>query len=443
MALDYIQERWGRRRVDHDANSVLSGRSIVGRLGPFGHRVFAVYWVGGMLSNIGTWVQNVAGSVFVYDLTGSAFAVGLLNFATFLPTFLFSVAGGVLSDRFDRRAIVIATQTVSLLIASALAVAVATGGATELQVIATAFALQTSWSIAKPSMIAILPALVPRGQLAEAVGLNTLQFITGQIVGPILATVVLTTGGYAWAFAINAMTFVGPLLAMAYLYRCGLGRGVSREAVRAAAAAARFGLAAYMRAQPWVVSALLAVISTSAILEVIRTTAPVLVTQRLGLPSTDTGLVVAAMSAGSAFGLLAFIPLRTRDISRKMPAIGLLLEAAGLGLTSVATTLPMAVIGVFAIGVGFSFCFPIVTGVLQTEVPDALRGRLMSFHQMAHLGNRPFIALAAAAIAATFGLPAACIAGLALVPLGLIAVRSTWRGVDVAASLAPAVASSA
>jgi MFS family permease len=437
-----MQERWDGRRDDGSPGAALNSRSIAARLGPFGHRAFAVYWTGGMFSNVGTWVQNVAGSVFVYDLTGSAFAVGVLNFATFLPILLFSVTGGVLSDRFDRRMIVIASQTASLVVASALAVTVATGGATELQVIATAFLLQTSWSIAKPSMIAILPALVPRAQLAEAVGLNTLQFITGQIGGPILTTVVLATGGYAWAFGINAATFVGPILAMAYLYRRELGRGVSREATRAGAAAARLSLGAYVRAQPWVVSALVAVISTSAILEVVRTNAPVIVAQRLGLPSTETGLIIAAQSAGSALGLLAFIPLRRWDISRKFPAIGLVLQAAGLGITSAATSLPVAAIGVGAIGMGFSFCFPIVTGALQTEVPDGIRGRLMSIHQMAHLGNRPFTALAAGAIAATFGVPAACIAGLALVPVGLIAVRNTWRGLDISAVPVPVVASS-
>lgn len=412
------------------------------RLGPFGHRAFATYWAGGLLSNMGTWVQNVAGSVYVYDLTHSAFAVGVLNFATFVPILLFSVTGGVLSDRFDRRAIVIALQTVSLLIASALAIAVATGTATEVHVIVTAFLLQTSWSIAKPSMIAILPSLVPRPLLAEAVGLNTLQFIGGQIAGPVLTTLVLASAGYAWAFGINAATFVGPILAMAYLYRRDLGAGVARGAARASAGA-RLGLAAFVRAQPWVVSALLAVISTSAMLEVVRTTAPALVVQRLGLPSTDTGLIIAAQSTGSALGLLAFIPLRRWDISRTLPTIGLLVQGSGLAITSFATSLPVAGVGVGAIGLGFSLCFPIVTGALQTEVPDAIRGRLMSIHQMAHLGNRPFAALAAGAIAATFGLTASSLAGLALVPLGLFSVRALWRGLRVpAVAPEPAVAPS-
>jgi MFS family permease len=438
-----MQERRDGTRGSSDAGSAsatLSDRSIAARLGPFGHRAFAVYWAGGMLSNIGTWLQNVAGSVYIYDRTGSAFAVGLLNFATFLPLLLFSITGGVLSDRFDRRTIVVVAQTLSLVVATGLALSVAAGSASEAHLIVTAFALQTSWSIAKPAMIAILPALVPRAQLAEAVGLNTLQFITGQIAGPVLATLILASGGYAWAFGINAATFVGPIVAMAYLYRRDLGRGVSKAA-RAGADAAGAGIGAYVRAQPWVVSALLAVISTSAILEVVRTTAPVLVAQRLGAPSTETGLIVAAQSAGSALGLLVFIPLRRWDVSRKVPVFGLALQAAGLVAVSVATTLPAAAIGVAAIGTGFSLCFPIVTGVIQTEVPDSIRGRLMSIHQMAHLGNRPFTALAAGAIAASFGVPAACLAALVLVPVGLLAVRGTWRGLGVGVP-EPAVARS-
>jgi len=117
-------------------------------------------------------------------------------------------------------------------------------------------------------------------------------------------------------------------------------------------------------------------------------------------------------------------------------------QGVGLAITSVATTLPVAAVSVAAIGLGFSFCFPIVTGTLQTEVPDAIRGRLMSIHQMAHLGNRPFAALAAGAIAASFSLTASSLAGLALVPLGLFSVRALWRGLgrQSAATPEPAVA---
>src|SRR5258705_6771 len=92
------------------------------RLGPFRYATFSVYWTGGFLSNIGTWLQTVAASVFVYQLTGSALAVGILNFASFLPIFLFSILGGVISDRFDRRVVVIVTHVASGILSTILAV---------------------------------------------------------------------------------------------------------------------------------------------------------------------------------------------------------------------------------------------------------------------------------------------------------------------------------
>jgi len=394
------------------------------RLGLFGQGPFAVYWAGGFLSNVGTWLQAVAGSVFVYDRTGSALAVGILNFATFLPILLFSIAGGVISDRLDRRVVVVATQIVSGVVGLALALLAFAGAATEMHVIAVAFLLQTSWAIAKPALTAMLPALVRREELAQAVGLNTLQFMTGQLVGPVLATVVLTTGGYAWAFAINAGTFVAPIVAMAYLYRRGLGGSVQQAA---GASRRRQSITAYVRSQPWIAFVLLAVVMTSAVSEVIRTTAPVLVTERLGAPSSDAGLVIAAQGLGYVSGILLLTMLRSRDITRTVASFGLVLQACGLIVASAATAMAVAAVAIVVIGIGFALCLPVVTAALQSEVPDHIRGRLMSFHQIALLGNRPFTALAAGALAASFGVPVALLAATLFAPVGLIAVRAAWR----------------
>jgi MFS family permease len=397
-----------------------------GRLGLFGQDPFAVYWTGGFLSNVGTWLQAVAGSVFVYDRTGSAFAVGVLNFATFLPILLFSVPGGVISDRLDRRAIVVVTQVISGVLGLGLAILTFAGGATEFHVIAIAFALQTSWAIAKPALTAMLPALVTREELTQAVGLNTLQFMTGQLVGPLIATLVLATGGYAWAFGINAATFIAPIVAMAYLYRRGLAGSVDPGAA-GASPQRRQSITSYIRSQPWIAFVLIAVVTTSAVTEVIRTTAPVLVTERLRAPSSDAGLIIAAQSFGYVCGILAFTLLRRRDLARPIAAFGLVLQGCGLLIASAATEMPVAAVGVAAIGMGFALCLPVVTAVLQAEVPDHIRGRLMSYHQIALLGNRPFTALAAGALAATFGVPVACLAATVLVPIGLLACRAAWR----------------
>lgn len=399
------------------------------RLGIFGQGPFAVYWTGGFLSNVGTWLQAVAGSVFVYDLTGSAFAVGVLNFATFMPILLFSLPGGVISDRFDRRAIVIATQAVAGLFGAVLAVLTFVGVATEIHVIATAFLLQTSWAVAKPALTAMLPALVRRDELTQAVGLNTLQFMTAQLVGPVLATLVLATGGYAWAFTINAATFLAPILAMLYMYRRRLGGSVPSGAPGAPRPTQ--SIAAYIRSQPWIAFVLLAVVMTSAVGEVIRTTAPVLVTERLGGRSSEAGLIIAAQGVGYVSGILVLTLLRSRDIARTVASFGLVLQGVGLVVVSAATAMPLAVIGLVAIGMGFALCMPVVTAALQAEVPDHIRGRLMSYHQIALLGNRPFTALAAGAIAASFGVPIALLAATAFVPIGLFAVRAAWRNLGV------------
>lgn len=397
------------------------------RLGPFRHRPFAVYWAGGLLSNLGSWLQTVAGSIFVYDLTGSALAVGLLNFAGFLPIFLFSIAGGVVSDRFDRRRVVIATHVISGLLAAALAVATFAGAANEGILIATFFALNTTYAIAKPSIIALLPGLVPRDEVTDAVGLNTLQFILGQVSGPLIAALVMATAGAAWAFAINALTYVGPILSMLYLQRHGLGVREVGAAVHAEGRRISASGGSYVREHPWVIAMLVGVVAVSAPLEVIRTLSPAIVVEGLGQPVSAAGLVVAAQSVGSAMALIAFVPLRRRGWSRRMATLGLAFQAGGLVGTALAPSLPVVLVAVGAVGFGFSLCFPVLTGTLQLEVPDIVRGRVMAFHQTAHLGNRPLSALVAGGLAVAVGAQSAVIAGAVLAPLGIVAVRRAWR----------------
>jgi len=240
--------------------------------------------------------------------------------------------------------------------------------------------------------------------------------------------VLLGVSGFTFAFALNALTFLGPVLSMAYLYARGLAGRAPRE--RGAVIAPATGLLAYMRQQPWIAAALVGVVATSAVMEIIRTTAPALVTTRLGRPSEETGFIFAAGSIGMISGILLSVPLGRAGLARTTAAVGLLMQFAGLFTLGLARDFLVAAPGVALVGCGFSFCFPVLTSALQSEVPDAVRGRLMSIHQLAHLGNRPFAALAAGAVTAALGAGAACFAGMLLSPIGLIAVRSAWRALD-------------
>jgi MFS family permease len=398
------------------------------RIGPFRHRPFLVYWVGGLVSNIGTWLQAVAASVFVYQLTNSAFAVGVLNFASFLPIFLFSVYGGSLADRFDRRRIVIWTHAVSGLIALALGIVTLAGGATEWMVIAVGFALNTSYAVAKPSLIAMLPQLVPREELPDAVSLNTLQFIIGQLIGPVLAAIIIGTLGAGDAFVINAFTFLGPIVAMVYLQRKGLG---AQPVAKKDAATANIGVFAYIRQHTWIAFMLTAIVITSAGMEVIRTIAPALVAEQLQIPENNAGFIIAAQSAGSAIGVFLVVPLRRRGLSRKVAVIAMGIQAVGLVGTAFSPVLAVAMFFVMLVGMGFSLCFPTLTGSLQLGVHEDLRGRVMSVHQVSHLGNRPFVALLTGALA-TIAVPLACFAWLIAAPFAVVSMRRGWKLLDVA-----------
>jgi MFS family permease len=400
---------------------------LTARLGPFRHRPFAVYWTGGALSNLGTWLQTVAGSIFVYQLTGSALAVGILNFAGFLPIFLFSILGGVVSDRFDRRRIVIWSHVLSGLLAAALAVVTFLGLASEIHLILVFFALNTAYAIAKPSIIAMLPGLVPRDELTDAVGLNTLQFILGQISGPIIAAIVMATAGAGWAFTINALTYLGPIASMVYLQHRGLGLRQDEPLSKDGRPVPALRAGTFIREQRWVIALLAGIVSVSAPLEVIRTLSPAIVVEGLHQPDSTAGVIVAAQSVGSALALAVFVPMRRRGWSRHMVAVGLILQAVGLVGTAMAPILAVAIVAVSLVGFGFSLCFPVLTGTLQLEVPDAVRGRVMAFHQTAHLGNRPITALVVGGLAAAVGAQQAAIAGAILAPLGLIATRRAWR----------------
>lgn len=400
-------------------------RALRARLGPFRHATFSVYWTGGFLSNIGTWLQTVAASVFVYQLTGSTLAVGFLNFASFLPIFLFSIVGGVISDRYDRRLVVVATHVASGALATVLALLSFSGAATEIDVVVIAFALNTSYAVAKPALTAILPSLVPRDELTEAVGVNTLQFVTGQMIGPVLSAIVIATAGVPWAFAINAFSYLGPIVAMLYLSRVVPATDARVASAQHLPGRPAASAVAYVGENRWVLALLVGIIASSAPLEVLRTLSPALA-DVLHEPESAAGLIVAAQSAGSALALLAFIPLRRAGRSTDVARAGLLLQAVGLVGAFAAPDLRVAAVAVGLVGFGFSLCFPVLTGDLQAEVPDAVRGRIMSFHQMAHLGNRPFAALAAGALAALVGAQPAVLVGLALSPIGLLATRRAW-----------------
>jgi MFS family permease len=405
------------------------------RPGLFRRRAFVVYWAGGLTSNIGTWLQNVTASVVVLALTHSALLVGVLNFATFAPIFLLSVTGGMLSDRFDRRLVVIATQSCSCVVAIAITVLSATGRLTAPILIGLAFLLGTAYALAKPALAAILPSIVERDELGHATAVNTLQFNIGQLGGSALSAGILAVTSPTWAFGLNAASFLGPIAAMLALRRVPF-RQVARKAKMRGTG--KEGLR-FLRQTPGLLAILCAVALSNASVEALRTLAPPFVERSLQLPVERAGLLITAYSAGATVGLLTFNFASRRMSSSRLLALAFALQAAGVvGMAASMTLAPSAIFAV-PIGLGFAFNIPALSAGLQLLSPDEYLGRVMSAFSMFHLGIRPLFSLTAGALASVIDVRLALLIFAAFPLLALRLVATTGRALrDSQAAVATA-----
>ena len=367
--------------------------------GPLRRRDFAIYWWAGIVSSPGNWASNVCASVLMLSLTGSPFMVGVVNFAIFIPNLLFSLPAGALGDRVERRRMVVVTQSVAMAAAVVMAVLSGTGALTPWLLVATCFVLGTANAFTKPPMLALIALLVPRPMVARATALNVVQFQFGQIVGPGIASVILLAATPTWAFAINAVSCLGPIAAMLLIR---LGSAADRGSVKRKSGSGGVveGLRLVART-PLMPAILLAVVLTNAAVEALRTLAPTL-SSELGLPDA-AGVVIMGNSIGAMLGLVTFGLIEKVLPRRWMLTTAFALQALGAAVVAVGGSLPVLALGALPIGIGFSLSIPLLSASLQMLSPDDFRSRVMAVFSMAHLGLRPLFALAAGALASAFG----------------------------------------
>ncbi|HEY7176063.1 MAG TPA: MFS transporter, partial [Micromonosporaceae bacterium] len=359
------------------------------------NRPFVIYWLGGVVSNIGTWLQNVTASVVVLQLTHSPLMVGVLNLATFAPIFAFSMVGGAVSDRFDRRHVIVWTQLFSLAVAIAITVLSALGQLGTWSLITLAALLGCSYSLAKPAFSALLPSLVERKEVARATALNTLQFNLGQVLGSAMSPLLLTVGSATTAFAVNSVSFVGPIVAMLLLWRTPLRETGGRTALRGSS---RAGIA-LVRRTPALLSLLVAVALSNAAVEGLRTLAPDLASTGFHVSSNAAGLLVTSYSIGATVGLVLFGQISRRLRPGLVLTLAFVAQAAGLLGVALSPALPAAVALSVPIGLGFATNIPILSAGLQVLSPEDFRGRVMSMFSIFHLGLRPIFSLTAGGLA--------------------------------------------
>jgi MFS family permease len=369
--------------------------------GALTHRNYRILWVAALGSTMGTWMQKYAQGLLVYDLTKSTFYLGLDDFLSQLPILLFMLIGGVIADRHDRRRLLTMSQYVQAFSAFALALLVWTGHTHIAFIFALSFVSGCGQAFGGPAYQAMIPSLVPKRDLPNAIALNSTQFNLSRVLGPTGGAIVLATIGTAWCFFVNGLSFFLVVIALAALrlpkHIPALNRGAVADELRS-------GLH-YVR-DNHVLRTLTMLVTLSTFLTMpILTMLPAFANEVLtgsGRPETRLSMLMASQGLGAIVGaLLVGIIGATNHLGRVLLTVqiglGLLIAAFALS-----TSLTLSLVLLFFGGIFFMALFSISFSLVQMTVPDALRGRVVSIYMVALRGGGPLGALVAGALADQF-----------------------------------------
>lgn len=369
------------------------------------HPNYRIFFAGQAVSLIGTWIQIVAQAWLVTRLTGSPAMLGLVAFASQGPVFFLALLGGILADRFDRRRLLMIANGLALAQAIALAVLTLTGTVEVWHVIALAFGMGLLNAVEIPTRQSFTIEMVGRGDLRAAIALNSMMFNTARIAGPAIAGLLVAGLGEGVCFAINAVSFAGVLTSLA------LQRLPPRPAGQPGNAwqEARAGFD-YVRASP-TIRRLLALMAVSAFAGApYMSLMPLFARDVLGADSEGYGLLMSAIGAGAFLGAVGLARLSEGRLPR-VPALAGIGFGAGLMIFSQIPSFALALVLLPPTAFALMMLAGATNTLLQLEVDDALRGRVMAFFTMSFLGMMPFGSLAGGAVASIIGVAPTIFAG--------------------------------
>jgi MFS family permease len=383
------------------------------------HRNYRLWFIGQMVSLMGTWMQSVAQGWVVYELTGSKLYLGLITFAGSIPTLFLMIPAGALADRISKRTILLITQTAMMLQAVILATLALTGVLRPWHVALLAFSLGIAQSFDAPTRQALAVEMVEdRHDLMSAIAMNSLMFNVARIVGPSVGGIVLALLGPAWCFYLNAVTFLAVLVALLLMrFPSGPPR-LQAEPLRA-----QIGTGLRYIRRHVVVRSIIALVGVSSLLGLFHTVLlPAFAVDRLQVGETGLGWLQTAIGVGSVIGALTVAALgRSRYKGLLLTAGSLLFPIAAI-IFAQSLAFPLALAGLAVAGFGFVAQNASSNTLVQSIVPDALRGRVMSVYTLMFFGTTPLCSLMAGSLAEALGPAWAVTIGSGLALLFALAV---------------------
>jgi MFS family permease len=396
---------------------------------------FRLYFVGQLISLSGTWMQTVAQGWLVFNLTQSELWLGVVACAAGLPSLILSPFAGVLVDRFPRRDILLLSQTVQMILAFILAALTFAGVVQVWHIVTLAFLLGVTNAIDAPSRQAIIVDLVGKDDLTSGITLNSIMFNGARVFGPAAAGIALVQFGPAWCFFLNGLSFLAVLF-MLWVMR--VNAPARRTADFAPLERLREGVR-YSRQHPTIAPLLMLAGIASMFTVNISQLLPAYADHVLRSPK------VAYASMSTAVGMGAVIAGVSMAILSRRFGRGKIVQAMIVWVTTISilvtrtAVVDTAVLLMGLFGFGIILQFVTVNTLIQSEVPDEFRGRVMSLYTLTFFGVAPFGALILGFLASGIGGHSGMVLGLAhtgLLHLGHVTWEAGIRGLGTPNAMA-------
>ena len=365
------------------------------------HPNYRLWFIGQTVSLIGTWMQTTAQGFLIFQLTHSAVYLGYVGFASGLPSWLFMLYGGVIADRVPRRKLMVITQSVMMILAFILATLAFLDIVQPWHIIILAFLLGTANAFDAPARLALIPELVEREDLSNAIALNASMFNLGTVIGPAIAGVAYALAGPAWCFTLNGISFLAVIAALLFMQ---LPPHIFKPRTTSALSDIKEGIR-YMLANDIIITVIAIIAVTSLFGLALVTLMPAWAVNILGGDATTNGWLQSARGGGALAGALMVASLVHFKVKGRLVTIGSFVLPLCLLVFTFVRWLPLSLAALAGAGLGMILIFNSANALVQSQTPDQLRGRVMSVYSLIFFGSMPLGALLAGSIAEFIGEP--------------------------------------
>lgn len=384
----------------------------------FKSRNYRLYFIGQSVSLIGTWMQKTAVSWVIYSLTHSTFMLGLTLFASQFPSFIFSLIGGVVSDRYNRFRVLLTTQFASLVQAAILAILILLGHYAVWEILALSVMLGIINAFDVPARQSLVFEMIDdKKDLPNALALNSSMVNLSRLIGPAIAGFILETFGDGACFLLNALSFIAVI---GSLFMMRLPKYLKQVHTKNVLGELKEGMV-YLKQTPSISFVIIMLALISLFVLPYSTLLPVYAKDIFKGTASTFGIIDSVIGLGAFSGAIFLASLKPGSNLKKILAINTLVFGAGLILFSHEGNYPLALVFATVAGFGMMSQITVSNTLIQTTVEPAMRGRVISYYAMAFFGMQPLGGLLIGSVSKWIGTPDTMLAeGLIALVIGVL-----------------------